>query len=42
MLRALALCLLLVAAPAWAQSLAAIPALDSPVVDTTGTLDATQ
>ena len=42
MLRALALCLLLVAAPAWAQSLVAIPALDSPVVDTTGTLDATQ
>ena len=42
MLRALALCLLLVAAPAWAQSLAAIPPLDSPVVDTTGTLDATQ
>ncbi|TQM06885.1 uncharacterized protein FB548_3260 [Pseudoxanthomonas sp. 3HH-4] len=42
MLRALALCLLLIVAPAWAQSLAAIPALDSPVVDTTGTLDATQ
>ena len=42
MLRALAFCLLLVAAPAWAQSLAAIPALDSPVVDTTGTLDAAQ
>nr|WP_298121755.1 TPM domain-containing protein [uncultured Pseudoxanthomonas sp.] len=42
MLRALALCLLLIAAPAWAQSLAAIPALDSPVVDTTGTLDAAQ
>ena len=42
MLRALALCLLLVTAPAWAQSLAAIPPLDSPVVDTTGTLDATQ
>jgi uncharacterized protein len=42
MLRALALCLLLIAAPAWAQSLAPIPALDSPVVDTTGTLDATQ
>lgn len=35
------LCLLLLAAwPAWAQDLAAIPALDSPVVDTTGTLDA--
>lgn len=42
MLRALALCLLLIAAPAWAQSLAPIPALDSPVVDTTGTLDAAQ
>ncbi|KRA54883.1 dehydrogenase [Pseudoxanthomonas sp. Root65] len=42
MLRALALCLLLIVAPAWAQTLAAIPALDSPVVDTTGTLDAAQ
>jgi len=42
MLRALAFCLLLLATPAWAQSLAAIPALDSPVVDTTGTLDAAQ
>jgi uncharacterized protein len=42
MLHALALCLLLIAAPAWAQSLAPIPALDSPVVDTTGTLDAAQ
>jgi uncharacterized protein len=42
MLRALALCLLLTVAPAWAQSRAAIPALDSPVVDTTGTLDAAQ
>ena len=42
MLRALAFCLMLMAAPAWAQSLAAIPALDSPVVDTTGTLDAAQ
>lgn len=45
MLRALALCLLLVAAApvqAQAQPLAAIPALDSPVVDTTGTLDAAQ
>ncbi len=30
------------AAPVWAQSLAAIPSLDSPVVDTTGTLDAAQ
>lgn len=28
--------------PAWAQQLAAIPALDSPVVDQTGTLDAAQ
>ncbi|MDN5782950.1 MAG: TPM domain-containing protein, partial [Luteimonas sp.] len=27
---------------AWAQSLAVIPTLDSPVVDTTGTLDAGQ
>jgi uncharacterized protein len=42
MLRALALCLLLTVAPAWAQSRVAIPALDSPVVDTTGTLDAAQ
>ncbi|MFT3667469.1 MAG: TPM domain-containing protein [Pseudoxanthomonas sp.] len=42
MLRALAFCLLMMAAPAWAQSLAAIPSLDSPVVDTTGTLDAAQ
>ena len=42
MLRALAFCLLMMAAPAWAQSLAAIPPLDSPVVDTTGTLDAAQ
>lgn len=42
MLRALAFCLLLIAAPAGAQSLAPIPALDSPVVDTTGTLDAAQ
>jgi uncharacterized protein len=40
MMRALALCLLLSCAPAWAQQLAGIPALDSPVVDTTGTLDA--
>jgi len=39
---ALACILLLVAAPVWAQSLAAIPALDSPVVDTTGTLAAEQ
>ena len=42
MLRALAFCLLLIVAPVWAQSLATIPALDSPVVDTTGTLDAAQ
>ena len=40
MMRALALCLLLWCAPAWAQQLAGIPPLDSPVVDTTGTLDA--
>lgn len=40
MLRALALCLLLTVAPAWAQAPAAIPTLDSPVIDTTGTLDA--
>lgn len=39
--RFVALCLLLLAsAVASAQQLAAIPALDSPVVDTTGTLDA--
>lgn len=37
--RAIALALLLCCLPAWAQQLAAIPALDSPVVDTTGTLD---
>ncbi|MBL8256158.1 MAG: TPM domain-containing protein [Pseudoxanthomonas mexicana] len=42
MLRTLALCLLLLASPAGAQALAAIPALDSPVVDATGTLDAVQ
>jgi len=42
MLRALGFCLLLIVAPAWAQSLATIPVLDSPVVDTTGTLDAAQ
>lgn len=35
-------CLLLACAPAFAQQLAAIPALDKPVIDTTGTLDATQ
>ncbi len=37
-----AVLLLLACASAWAQQLAAIPALDSPVVDTTGTLDAAQ
>ncbi len=41
-LRWLLLAWLWLAIPAWAQSLAAIPALDSPVVDTTGTLDAGQ
>lgn len=41
--RALALAFLLCAClPAWAQQAAAIPALTSPVVDTTGTLDAEQ
>lgn len=41
--RALALALLLLAClPAWAQQAAAIPALTSPVVDATGTLDAAQ
>ncbi|MEO5836666.1 MAG: TPM domain-containing protein, partial [Thermomonas sp.] len=30
----------MLALPAWAQSQAGIPAFDSPVVDTTGTLDA--
>lgn len=40
--RVLALLLLLVCVPAWAQQLAAIPPLSSPVVDTTGTLDAAQ
>lgn len=35
-------CACLAWASAWAQPLAAIPALDSPVVDTTGTLDAAQ
>lgn len=41
---AVVLWLLLALCPAWAsaQSLAAIPALDSPVVDATGTLDAAQ
>jgi len=41
--RALALAFLLFAClPAWAQQAAAIPALTSPVVDTTGTLSAAQ
>jgi uncharacterized protein len=41
--RALALALLLLAClPAWAQQAEAIPALTSPVVDTTGTLDTAQ
>jgi len=41
--RALALAFLLLAClPAWAQQAAAIPALTSPVVDTTGTLSAAQ
>jgi uncharacterized protein len=41
--RALAFAWLLLAClPAWAQQAAAIPALDSPVVDTTGTLDTAQ
>jgi len=35
-------CTLLACAPAFAQDLAAIPKLDAPVIDTTGTLDATQ
>ncbi|WP_036170106.1 TPM domain-containing protein, partial [Noviluteimonas dokdonensis] len=35
-------CTLLACAPAFAQQLAAIPALDKPVIDTTGTLDAAQ
>ena len=38
----LLLVLWLACATAWAQQLAPIPPLDSPVVDTTGTLDATQ
>ena len=43
MLLALALAPLALPVPtAWAQSLAPVPALDSPVVDTTGTLDAAQ
>ena len=35
-------CMLLACAPAFAQQLAPIPALDQPVIDTTGTLDQTQ
>lgn len=43
LLAAAALCLLLALAPqAWAQALVAIPPLDAPVIDTTGTLDAAQ
>jgi uncharacterized protein len=38
----LLLAMLLACAPAFAQQLAAIPALDKPVIDTTGTLDTTQ
>lgn len=40
--RVFALLLLLGCVPAWAQQVAAIPPLSSPVVDTTGTLDAAQ
>ncbi|MFT3761843.1 MAG: TPM domain-containing protein [Pseudoxanthomonas sp.] len=40
--RALLLAFLLLPAVAWAQQLAAIPPLTSPVVDTTGTLDTAQ
>ena len=35
-------CMLLACAPAFAQQLATSPALDQPVIDTTGTLDQTQ
>lgn len=42
LLRALLLSCLCLALPAWAQSDAAIPPMASPVVDTTGTLDAAQ
>ena len=38
----LLVCLLYVGANAWAQQLAAIPPLDSPVIDTTGTLTSPQ
>ena len=39
---ALLACMLLACSPAFAQADAPIPALDKPVIDTTGTLDATQ
>jgi len=42
LLRCLLLFCLALALPAWAQSQAAIPPMSSPVVDTTGTLDAAQ
>jgi len=42
LLRALLLLGLCLAGPAWAQAETAIPPMSSPVVDTTGTLDATQ
>lgn len=42
LLRAWLLLCLCVAVPAWAQADAAIPPMTSPVVDTTGTLDAAQ
>ncbi|MCF7749521.1 TPM domain-containing protein [Bacillus subtilis subsp. subtilis] len=42
LLRVLLLVCLCLALPAWAQAEALIPPLSSPVVDTTGTLDATQ
>ncbi len=42
LLRSVLLLCLCLAMPAWAQTDAAIPALTSPVVDTTGTLDAAQ
>ncbi|MBU2049227.1 MAG: TPM domain-containing protein, partial [Gammaproteobacteria bacterium] len=42
LLRCLLLFCLALALPAWAQTQAAIPAMSSPVVDTTGTLDAAQ
>ncbi len=42
MVRYLLVLACLLGAPAWAQQLAAIPPLDAPVIDTTGTLDADQ